>query len=421
MHHALRPFVTTGVALVGASVIAVAPIAPTPTDIHIPNPLAQVQRDVQLTAREFETAVNDLLFNLTDLEIRVAIIPAPLVAAILDISEPEAESFLALGGIGVSGFLISGTGAGATATQDVFDAFGVDFGTGLVALIGSPATIIDGIVNGGYGPDISELVIPLLPALPATIPVGTFNLLTQKAEPCIPGPTCLVLTVVPSYAGPIFAPGLITQIGQMTDLITEPTIEIVDGKPVVVPGALDITPTLPGFFPTLQALVQRLLDTVDIGAPADMAAVNSASDPVETLSVTNTDTPKKLLTLDVTPNLGVEAPGKGAAADLGKLPSNATDALEKAAAGATNATDGALGAVEDTLTTAGSKGGSLVRDSLKFVPETKASSSGGPSGSALTAVSDTLSSTAKNFGDAVSNAVKSATGLGGGSDSGGEE
>jgi hypothetical protein len=90
---------------------------------------------------------------------------------------------------------------------------------------------------------------------------------------------------------------------------------------------------------------------------------------VETLSVTNTDTPKKLLTLDVTPNLGVDAPGKGAAADLGKLPSNATDALEKAAAGATNATGGALDAVGDNLTTAGSKGGSLVRDRSSSCPK----------------------------------------------------
>ena len=39
MQLALRPYVTTGIAIVGASVIAVAPIAPTPTEIQIPNPV----------------------------------------------------------------------------------------------------------------------------------------------------------------------------------------------------------------------------------------------------------------------------------------------------------------------------------------------------------------------------------------------
>ena len=42
MHLALRPYVTTGVAIVGASVIAVAPIAPLPADIQIPNPAVQL-------------------------------------------------------------------------------------------------------------------------------------------------------------------------------------------------------------------------------------------------------------------------------------------------------------------------------------------------------------------------------------------
>jgi hypothetical protein len=42
MHLALRPYVTTGVALVGASAIAVAPIAPTPPDIQITNPAVQL-------------------------------------------------------------------------------------------------------------------------------------------------------------------------------------------------------------------------------------------------------------------------------------------------------------------------------------------------------------------------------------------
>ena len=54
MQLSLRPYLTAGVAIAGASVIAVAPIQPTPTDIQIPNPIAQVERDVQLTGNEID-------------------------------------------------------------------------------------------------------------------------------------------------------------------------------------------------------------------------------------------------------------------------------------------------------------------------------------------------------------------------------
>ncbi len=49
MHTAVRPYFTGGIALVGASVIAVSPIAPPPPDIHLPNP-AQVAASVELAA-----------------------------------------------------------------------------------------------------------------------------------------------------------------------------------------------------------------------------------------------------------------------------------------------------------------------------------------------------------------------------------
>jgi hypothetical protein len=75
-----------------------------------------------------------------------------------------------------------------------------------------------------------------------------------------------------------------------------------------------------------------------------------------------------------------------------------------------------------TATTKKGSGATVLRESLKFEPGTTASGKGGNSGGGSNPISDTLSSTAKNFGDAVSSAVKSATGLGGGSkDTGGEE
>ena len=49
MQLSLRPYVTAGVAIVGASVIAIAPIQPTPSAIQIPNPVAEVERAVTPT------------------------------------------------------------------------------------------------------------------------------------------------------------------------------------------------------------------------------------------------------------------------------------------------------------------------------------------------------------------------------------
>jgi hypothetical protein len=51
-------------------------------------------------------------------------------------------------------------------------------------------------------------------------------------------------------------------------------------------------------------------------------------------------------------------------------------------------------------------------DANLFVPETKASDTGGNRGGGSNPLSDTISSVGKNFGDAVSSAVKSVTGGG---------
>ena len=87
MQLSLRPYVTAGVAIVGASVIAIAPIQPTPPDVHIPNPVAEVARDIQLTANEptagqmIETQYNDLILPVTELGLSLTV---PLTAAVID-------------------------------------------------------------------------------------------------------------------------------------------------------------------------------------------------------------------------------------------------------------------------------------------------------------------------------------------------
>ena len=80
MYASVRPFVTAGVALVGASVIAVTPIAPPLADIHVANPAMRLTAaaselsgligaiagvPANIPAREFQ-ALQDLADALAD-------------------------------------------------------------------------------------------------------------------------------------------------------------------------------------------------------------------------------------------------------------------------------------------------------------------------------------------------------------------
>jgi hypothetical protein len=173
MNLALRPYVTTGVAIVGASVIAVAPIVPTPTEIQVPNPAVQVDRAVQLTANEIEDAVNALAFAGAEVLVTLAKLPAPVVAQFLGVPTPVAELLLASSALGLSGPLISGTGAAGAAIQDVVDELGSgDLAALIDALIGAPTTLFNGVVHGGSGPNVGPLL-----GFPEILPVLTGGLL----------------------------------------------------------------------------------------------------------------------------------------------------------------------------------------------------------------------------------------------------
>jgi hypothetical protein len=219
---------------VGASVIAVAPIAPTPTEIQIPNPVTVVDRGVQLTANEIENAFNQLTFVGAQLVTTLAKLPAPVVAQILGIPQPEAQALLALSSLGLVGSVLSTTGATGTALQNIVDALGSFDLVGLVnALIGAPATLIDGLVNGGYGADLTSLVA---------------GLLSSAREAVLP---------------PILPGGLIK--GSF-------------------PFSLALDPArlvLVGLFPTLQFLVSQIADRLPFGGAATMAAPLAALAPVQ--------------------------------------------------------------------------------------------------------------------------------------------
>lgn len=80
--------------------------------------------------------------------------------------------------LGLFGPFISSPGAFGTATQAVADAVGSgDFSDIVESLIAFPQTVIDGFVNGGYGPNLSQLVVPIL------ISVGQFPLVPESLFP----------------------------------------------------------------------------------------------------------------------------------------------------------------------------------------------------------------------------------------------
>ncbi len=166
MHLALRPYVTTGVAIVGASVIAVAPIAPLPADIQIPNPAVQLDSAVELSA-VVEDAVNDLIFAAAEAGVSVTDLAVPLLTQLLGLpptAEPVVRVLLNRTTLGLFGPLISGGGAIGTASQDVLDSLGSgELATIINAIIGAQGTVADGFVNGRFGPDLDDLLTGLAP------------------------------------------------------------------------------------------------------------------------------------------------------------------------------------------------------------------------------------------------------------------
>ena len=292
MQLSLRPYVTAGVAIVGASVIAIAPIQPTPPDVHIPNPVAEVARDVQLTATPgemIETQYNDLVLPVTELGLSLTVPPtAAVINAIAPDLIPEGSTAEAVATgllLGLSGYAISGGGSVGSALGGVLDGFGCpatgglceDLGTGYLALlVGAPLTIIDGFVNGGYGPDLSGVLED------AGVPIGEV------------------------FAGGLINPGALP-----------PPLGVTGNPPFILPGTL----------PTLQGLAARLFssDLNDLGGllgglldnlpglgllgSSDSAALTS----VETMSIDNVDTSNENLVKVDLPTQGEEARRKHAA------------------------------------------------------------------------------------------------------------
>ncbi len=193
--------------------------------------------------RTVEDGINSLLFAATKAGLSVVTLAAPLVAPILGVNEQQAAAFLALGTVGLFGPLISGTGAVGTALQNIIDSDGL--GELVTNFIGAPGTVADGVVNGGYGPNLQ----PLLPFLPTQLP--------------IPGVGLVPVTGV-------FAPGIIQNPGFNYDALAGTPLEGIG----LALGAGGITLLPPGSTAVLQGLVERVF-----GALPSAASLNTLEAP----------------------------------------------------------------------------------------------------------------------------------------------
>jgi len=250
MQVATRPRLNAGIALVGASVIAVCPLAPPLPDIHLPNP-AHVVASVELAAaalaapppsyaQVIQEAVANAQALLTTFEANptpilsqvahnqaitiqnliaalqttggaigtalTTTVPPLLQAAFSDLASGNVEgatnnvlsailapvfpitgfipalsaaftqpltnlvaaiNAVQAGGVlsplsfavtGLLGPVLSGAGAFGVAVDNVGSAIGAgDPQAVLNAVVNGPATILDGVLNGGFGPDLSSL------------------------------------------------------------------------------------------------------------------------------------------------------------------------------------------------------------------------------------------------------------------------
>ncbi|WP_197373061.1 hypothetical protein [Mycolicibacterium baixiangningiae] len=260
MHATLRPYVTAGVSLVGASAIAISPISPiTPADIKVPavatssaavdlvvNPIDFYGALFEESAANVEALVDIFLANPTPIlsqifdnqlanaemisgaleqmaeglvPILTQQVPLLLETAFAALAEGDVETalntllsipttvaalpaFIGLGAVllpiatasgninnvvqqvlggailggAVAAFgpLLSTVGASGTAIQGVLDGVAAgDIGAVADAIVNAPGVIIDGLLNGGYGPPL--LVVPAPGLLTPNAVFGTLG------------------------------------------------------------------------------------------------------------------------------------------------------------------------------------------------------------------------------------------------------
>jgi len=366
MHAAIRPYATGGIALVGASVIAVSPFAPPLPDVHLPNP-AHVAASVELAAATLaatppsyaqviqeavansQALLNTIAANPTPILSKVAAnqaitiqnlitalqtlggatstaltttVPPLLQAAFNDLASGNVEgatnnvlsailapvfpltgfiptletaltqpmtnlvnafnaitaggvlSPLAMAVTGVLGPVLSGAGAFGVAVDNVGNAITAgDPQAALNAVVNGPATILDGVLNGGFGPDLSSFAgiagikvvaggllsggLAVLPGSPLTIQLpGTINSLEALA-------TAIAKAITPPK-------------------VTAPATAALQSSTLAAPAALPAAAS--------KAVTLSTAPTVKVAAPAGDTAAPTKGDTAESTAGKTDDT-----------------------------------------------------------------------------------------------------------------------------------
>lgn len=329
----------------------------------------------QLTAGNVEGAVNTLLgipLNVIApatglLPVLQTVLTQPLtnLVNVVNAFTKDAQSTL----LAVSGFiapLISTPAAAAVAIQNVINAVGTgDLGAVANAVLTAPATIVDGLLNGGYGPNLGPLAgLPegsgvivkaggLLSSSQITVD-GNGNLvvttggpfaalqqvlkmITQAIKP--PAPTTTITSLPTAAAATIT---LTTAPATTTDTTTPAASA---DKPAVT----DKTPSTPASTKDGSESTSAPTDSTT-NTPSKTETDTSTKTPAETPTKTPSETPVKASPTtkptssapDVTTGNKVE-PGTTAGADAPKSNGSNTATTEKdgtSAAGSTTATAG---------------------------------------------------------------------------------
>jgi hypothetical protein len=312
LNQILQNQVRSGAALLSGLSTAGGGIAAAATQV----PAALVTAVNQLTAGNVEGAVNTLLgvpltiaapaLNL--LPVLGTVLTQPLTNLVNVVNAFTKDPLVTL--LAVSGFvapLISAPAAAVAAVQNVINAVGTgNLGAVANAIVSAPATIADGILNGGYGPNLGPIA-----GIPESsgIIVKAGGLLSSNIGVVDPTTGLFVINT----GGPVYA------LQQVLKMITQAI------KPVAPTATIASLPTAAAATITLSTAPATTTDTTTpaAGAPATSADKPAVTDKTPSTPATTkggsesanapadstTNTPSKTET-DTSTKTPAEAPSK---------------------------------------------------------------------------------------------------------------
>ncbi len=210
--------------------------------------------------------------------------PLQNVVNVLNIPTDQSLNVL-LAASGLIGPLVEAPAAAGTALQGVIDAVKTgDAGSVLSAIVDAPAVIAGGVLNGGLGPDIGDLVAPGL-GLPPGLLHAVFGGLLSPALSSGPGGA---LETSGTLAG------LQTLQGLIADALKPPTIPVAAKTETVALASVDTAATTPTALPSLKSALVGLKTPLALKVKptkaTDAEDTTKATDATTTADTKPTDT-----------------------------------------------------------------------------------------------------------------------------------